>query len=306
MKTSTTKIILVYLLICLIWGSTWLGIRVSLESIPPLISSGFRFIVASIGIFVIMRVRGIRLQTDKVAIKLYILMGVFSFIIAYGLVYWAEQYVASGLAAVLFGIYPFFVALFSYFLLPDEPIGFYKIIGMILGFIGIVVIFSESFGSELSFNVLGMIAVLLSGVIQAAIAVIIKKEGKPLNPLSMNFIPMFIAGIGLTILGYIFEDSGKIILDSKAVISVLYLAIFGSIITFTAFYWLMKKVNVIILSLTAFITPIVAIILGWIVYDENLTSENIIGSAMVLIGLLIANLQAIINPKSLSKRITHN
>jgi putative membrane protein PagO len=141
MKTSTTKIILVYLLICLIWGSTWLGIRVSLESIPPLISSGFRFILASIGIFVIMRVRGIRLQTDKVAIKLYILMGVFSFIIAYGLVYWAEQYVASGLAAVLFGIYPFFVALFSYFLLPDEPIGFYKIIGMILGFIGIVVIF---------------------------------------------------------------------------------------------------------------------------------------------------------------------
>jgi drug/metabolite transporter (DMT)-like permease len=298
MKTATSKIIFIYLLICLIWGSTWLGIRIGLESLPPLISSGFRFLIAAIGIWIFMKVRRIELQKDKLAIKLYLLMGVFSFIISYGLVYWAEQYVPSGLASVLFGIYPFFVALFSFFFLPDEKIGSYKIIGMVLGFIGIVVIFSESFGSELSFNVIGMIAVLLSGIIQAAIAVIIKKEGKPLNPLSMNFIPMLIAGIGLTILGFLFEDSTKINLDAKAIISVLYLAIFGSIVTFTGFYWLMKKVNVIILSLIAFITPIVALFLGWLVYNETLTQENIIGSVLVLIGLLVANLQTLIKSKS--------
>lgn len=301
MKTTAGKIIFVYLLICLIWGSTWLGIRIGLESLPPLISSGFRFLVASTGILILMKVRGIKLQKDKLAIKLYLLMGVFSFIIAYGLVYWAELYVASGLASVLFGIYPFFVALFSFFLLPEEPIGIYKIIGMVLGFIGIVVIFSESFVSGMSLNVLGMLAVLLSGIVQAGIAVIIKRDGKTLNPLSMNFIPMLIAGIGLTILGFIFEDSSHLNFDAKAIISILYLAIFGSIVTFTAFYWLLKKVNVILLSLIAFITPIVALFLGWLIYNENLTTENIIGAVLVLIGLLIANLQSMLNTKSLRK-----
>jgi drug/metabolite transporter (DMT)-like permease len=297
MKLTTPKIILVYLMLCLIWGSTWLGIRVSLESLPPLISSGFRFIVASAGILILMRVRGITLQKNKVAIKLYLIMGIFSFIIAFGLVYWAEQYVPSGLASVLFGVYPFFVALFSYFMIPEEPIGTYKIIGMILGFFGIIVIFSDSFGADLSLNLIGMMAVVLSGIVQAATAVIIKREGKFLNPLSMNFVPMLIAGIGLTILGLIFEDPNQIFFDSKAIISVLYLAIFGSIVTFTSFYWLMKKVNVVILSLIAFITPIVALFLGWLIYNENLTRENIIGAIMVLIGLVIANLQGILKPK---------
>lgn len=297
MKSTTPRIIFVYLLLCLIWGSTWLGIRVSLESLPPLISSGFRFIVASAGILILMKVRGIVLQKDKIAIKLYLIMGIFSFIIAFGLVYWAEQYVPSGLASVLFGVYPFFVALFSYFMIPEEPIGTYKVVGMILGFFGIIVIFSDSFGTDLSLNLIGMMAVVLSGIVQAATAVIIKKEGKFLNPLSMNFIPMLIAGISLTILGLIFENVNQITLDSKAIISVLYLAIFGSIVTFTSFYWLMKKVNVVILSLIAFITPMVALFLGWLIYNENLTRENIIGAIMVLIGLLIANLQSILKPK---------
>jgi drug/metabolite transporter (DMT)-like permease len=299
-KSTTTKIILIYLMLCLIWGSTWLGIKIGLESLPPFIASGFRFIVASIGIFFIMRVRKITLQKDRLAIKLYLLMGVFSFILAFGLVYWGEQYVPSGLASVLFGVYPFFVALFSFFLIPDEKIGSYKMIGMILGFLGIVVIFSDSFGSGLSLNVIGMLAVVLSGIIQAAVAVIIKKDGKMLNSLSMNFIPMLIAGIGLTTIGFLFEDLTKIKIDSKAIISVLYLGLFGSILTFTSFYWLMKKVNVVILSLIAFITPIVALFLGWLIYNEQLTSENIYGAIMVLFGVFIANLQSIIRPKSFS------
>jgi len=294
MKTDSVKIFFVYVLLCLIWGSTWLGIRASLESLTPFISSGIRFIVASIGIYLIMRFRGMNLQIDKASIMLYVIMGVFSFIIAFGLVYWGEQYVPSGLAAVLFGVYPFFVALFSYFFIPSESIGAYKIAGMTLGFFGIVVIFSDSFGTDLNLNLLGMLAIVLSGVIQAAIAVLIKKRGKNLNPLSMNFIPMLIAGIGLTLLGFIFDDVSKNTFDSTAIISVLYLAIFGSIVTFTAFYWLMKKVNVVILSLIAFITPIVALLLGWIIYNEQLKDEHLFGALMVLFGLLIANLQSFI------------
>ncbi len=297
MKSTPLRIFLVYLLLCLIWGSTWLAIRASLESLTPFISGGSRFLLASIFILALMKFRGVSLQTDRESIRLYLLMGFLSFVIPFGLVYWAEQFVPSGLASVLFGVYPFFVAIFSFFRLPDEPIGKLKIIGMISGFLGIVVIFSDSFTANLSNLLLGMIAVALSGIIQAWIAVTLKKSGKHLNPLSMNFIPMLIAGVFGLMIGILVEDLSKLRFDDTAIISVTYLAFFGSVITFTSFYWLMKRINVVLLSLIAFITPIVALILGWIFYNETLSGQHIIGSVMVLAGLLIANLGSVIKQK---------
>lgn len=298
MKASPIKIILGYVLICLIWGSTWLAIRASLESLTPFISGGSRFLLASVFILILMKVRGVSLQKDKESIRLYILMGFMSFVIPFGLVYWAEQFVPSGLASVLFGVYPFFVAIFSYFRMPDEIIGKLKIIGMSLGFFGIVLIFSDSFTTDLTNLFLGMVAVALSGIMQAWIAVTLKKSGKHLNPLSMNFIPMLIAGVTGLAIGMLTEDLYCININQTAVISVLYLAFFGSLITFTVFYWLMKKINVIMLSFTAFITPIIALILGWIFYNETLTTQHLLGSILVLVGLLTANLDSFINSKS--------
>lgn len=298
MKASPIKIILGYVLICLIWGSTWLAIRASLESLTPFISGGSRFLLASVFILILMKVRGVSLQKDKESIRLYILMGFMSFVIPFGLVYWAEQFVPSGLASVLFGVYPFFVAIFSYFRMPDEIIGKLKIIGMSLGFFGIVVIFSDSFTTDLTNLFLGMVAVALSGIMQAWIAVTLKKSGKHLNPLSMNFIPMLIAGVTGLAIGMLTEDLSYININQTAVISVIYLAFFGSLITFTVFYWLMKKINVIMLSFTAFITPIIALILGWIFYNETLTTQHLLGSILVLVGLLTANLDSFINSKS--------
>lgn len=302
MKSTPLKIILVYALLCLIWGSTWLAIRASLESLTPFISLGSRFIFASVFILILMKVRGISLQKDKESIRLYLLMGFLSFVIPFGLVYWAEQFVPSGLASVLFGVYPFFVAIFSFVRIPEESIGKFKIVGMCLGFIGIIVIFSDSFNSDLSNLFLGMIAVALSGIIQAWIAVTLKKFGKHLNPLSMNFVPMLIAGIAGLFAGLIIEDLSKIKIEETGIIAVLYLSFFGSVVTFTSFYWLMKKINVVLLSLIAFITPIVALLLGWIFYDETLTTQHIIGSIMVLGGLLFANLESLFKQKQFNSK----
>jgi drug/metabolite transporter (DMT)-like permease len=296
---DSLKVIFVFALCCLIWGSTWLAIKIGLFSLTPLFSSGFRFTVASIVIFATVRITGIKIHTDKISIRLYIIMGFFSFVFPFGLVYWAEQFIPSGLASVLFAVYPFFILLFSYLFIPDEKIGFYKVLGIILGFGGILVIFSDSIGGDISSYLLGMIAVVLSGAMQASIAVIIKKYGFHLNPLSMNFIPMIIAGIVLILLGFLMEDFSQLKFDSSAILSVLYLAIFGSIVTFTSYYWLLKRISVVILSLIAFITPIVALVLGAIVYDEQLSSRALWGTILVLTGLLWANLS---NVKKLKKQ----
>jgi drug/metabolite transporter (DMT)-like permease len=297
MTKESLKIFFAYILLCFIWGSTWLAIRISLESFTPFLSGGLRFLIASVAIFIIMRLKGITLQKDKLSLKLYLQMGFLSFVIPFGLVYWAEQFVPSGLASVLFGVYPFFVAIFSYFMIPNEKIGIGKTVGMILGFLGIIIIFSDSFSFTLSDYLLGMFAVMLSGIMQAYIAVTLKKHGKHLNPLSMNFIPMLIAGIAGTLIGLLAEDMSRVSFEENGILAVLYLAIFGSVVTFTSFYWLMKRINVVILSLIAFITPIVALLLGWIFYNEVFTTHHLVGSALVLTGLLIANLYGIVVQK---------
>jgi drug/metabolite transporter (DMT)-like permease len=290
MSKLAVKVFLAYLVLCLIWGSTWIAIRVGLESLTPLFSAGLRFSLASIMIFVLMKIKSIPLQTDKVSIRLYLLMGFFSFVIPFGLVYWAEQFVPSGMAAVLFAVYPFLVVIFSFIRLPSESIGFYKIFGTILGFVGIVIIFSDSFEGDLTNYLIGMFAVVLSGIMQAWIAVSIKKFGNHLHSLSMNFIPMVIAGISMIVIAFFTEDLSTIRMDENAVLSVLYLAFFGSVITFTTFYWLIKRINLVILSLIAFITPIVALILGFFFYSEVLSTRHFIGTAMVLTGVFWANL----------------
>ena len=290
MNKAGLKIFLVYVLLCLIWGSTWIVIRFGLESLTPMFSAGVRFAVASAFIFLLMKIKNISIHTDRVAIRLYILMGFISFVVAYGLVYWAEQFVPSGMAAVLFAVYPFLVVIFSYIRMQGEHIGIYKIIGTLLGFSGIVVIFSDSFTGDFTEYILGMLAVVLSGIVQAWVAVSVKKFGNHLNPLSMNFIPMLIAGISLIIIALFAEDLSKSRVDANAVLSILYLAFFGTVITFTSFYWLIKKINIVILSLVAFITPIVALILGFFFYNEELSFRHFIGTALVLTGVFGANL----------------
>lgn len=302
MENGNTRIVGTYILLCLIWGTTWVGIKASLESLTPFMSAGTRFILASLVIYLIMQLKKIRLQTDKLSMKLYFLMGFFSFIIPFGLVYWAQQFVPSGLSAVLFAVYPFFVAVFSYFRIPEEEIGFIKVTGIIIGFTGILVIFSDSFGEDLSDYILGMIAIVLSGTMQANIAVTLKKSGKHLNSLSMNLVPMLLAGFFMTLFSFFWEDISSNVLDLNAVLSVSYLAVFGSVVTFTSFYWLLKRVNVIILSLIAFITPIVALIAGWIFYNEQLTARHFIGSGLVLFGLLWANMEVYLKYRKAGKK----
>ncbi len=295
MNLDKIKILLGFALICLLWGSTWMVIRIGLDSLTPIISAGFRFTLAAIVLFLIIKIRKTEIQKDKTSVILYLILGIFSFVIPFGLVYWGEDHIPSSLASVLFGAYPFFVAVFSKFAFPDEKISINKILGIVIGFLGIIIIFSDDFSTGFSFNLLGMFAVVLSAMLQAGTAVVIKKHGGYLNPLTMNFYPILIAGISFLIFGYSIEDSSKLIFDEKAYFSVAYLALFGTIATFTTYYWLLQRMNVVILSLSAFITPIVAVILGWSILSESFSIIDISGTIMVLIGILFANFKGVKN-----------
>ncbi len=299
------KIFLVYALICLIWGTTWLAIRTSLGSLTPLLSAGLRFTSASVLLLVLLKIKKINIQKDKRSIQLYLVLILLWYSVPYALVYWAEQFIPSGLASVLYAIEPFFIILFSYLYISSEKISFFNFSGIILGFAGILVIFSDTLKLNYNSYTLGICAIILSACMQAINAVIIKKYGEHLNPLSMNFVPMLFAGVMLCILGFFLEDMSKVRFDMSAVGSVLYLALFGSIIANTSFYWLLKRISVVIISLISFITPIIALYVGWVFYYEKLTANELIGSILVLLGLLWANSENTIRSTLLKKETGH-
>jgi len=242
----------------------------------------------------LLRYRNYNIKNDPLSIKLYLLLAVFSFSIPFGLVYWAQQFVPTGLSSILFAVYPFAVILFSRLLIPADKIGPYKITGIFLGFSGIFTIFSKNLNFEVSGIFFGMLAILISSAMQAAVAVIMKKYGNHLNPLSMNLVPLIFAGFILLSAGIIFEDTSEIKFDFNGIFSVLYLASMGTALTFTTFYWLLKRVNVVILSFVTFITPVVAVLLGWLILGESLSIREFIGGGMVLVGIIVSNYKGIL------------
>ena len=267
--SNNLKIILGYIVICLLWGSTWIAIKIGLETVTPLLSAGIRFVIASGLVYGLMRVKGLKLQTDRVAIKLYIILGLFSFVIPFYLVYWAEQFIDSALASLIFAFFPFSTIIFSKLLIKDYKIGPYKAVATMLGFFGVFVIFSEDLSFDFSSDLVGSLAIVLSATMQGWIAATMKKEAGHLNPISMNLVPIIIAGVLMTLFGILFEDTSSVTFSTNSVIAILYLALFGTLITFSVYYWLLKQIDVVILSLSSFITPIVSVILGFLILDDK-------------------------------------
>lgn len=292
--SEALKIAAGYILICLLWGSTWLFIKMGLDSLSPMFSAGIRFLLASGFIFSLMKFRKVKIVKGQTAMILYAVIGVFSFGLPFYLVYWAEQQIASGLASVLFAVFPFFVLIVSRLMLPGNKFDIFQLAGITVGFSGIIVIFSENININIDEDFYSMLAVLGSALIQGAVAVTIKKYGKELHPLSMNFIPTIIAGVLLTFTGFFAEDFNRLVFDSNAIISLLYLGLFGTVFTFTTYYWLLQRINVVILSLSAFITPIVALLLGWIVLGEVFSTSDLAGASLVLAGIILANMSGIV------------
>ncbi len=289
MLSEKFKISLGFIIASLIWGSTWLVIKVGLNSIPPFYGAAFRFTVAVLILYLIITLRKMPLPIDNHSLKIYIVAGLMSFSIPFAMVYWGQQYIPSGLSSVLFALYPFLVGIFSHFLLPGERLNVFKMVGIFLGFMGIFLIFSQDISWSGKFSLYGMIAVITSCVIQALSLVLIKKYGENINAFHLNTGGMGLGVIVLFLFAVLFEDFKNIHFDLAGVGSVLYLGILGSVVAFSTYFWMLKRVEAVYLSLLAFITPILAVILGGILLNEKLGTHVIQGGALVLSGILFSN-----------------
>ncbi len=299
MQNEKLKIAGGFLITAVIWGSTWLVIKVGLESIPPFYGAAFRFFVAVSILLLINIFSGSTIPIDKGSQKVYYMAGLLSFSIPFALVYWGQQYIPSGLSSILFALYPLIVGIFSHFMLRSEPLNIFKISGIILGFSGVVMIFARDLHWDTENTTLGMAAIIISSILQALSLILIKKYGKDISPFHLNLGGMLIGLLVLILFAITFESVSDIKLDFKGIGSVLYLGILGSVVTFSIYFWMLKRVEAVYLSLLAFVTPILAVILGAIILNEELDVQVFYGGALVLIGILCANAKGFWN--SLSK-----
>ncbi len=224
-------------------------------------------------------------------------MGLLTFTLPFALVYWGQQFIPSALGSILWATFPFCVALVAQVWKPREHLDGPTMLGILLGFLGVLIIFGGDLQVSDPMALWGMAAVLASVVVQAISLVQVKEWGEGVSPVAMNFVGMLMGLVALFVLGLVVEGLPPVAWTLPAVLSVLYLALFGSVLAFLAYYWLLKRIDPVYLSLTSFINPIVGVVLGAVVLHETLRTSLLAGALLVLAGILLANW------KSLSARL---
>lgn len=277
---------LVWLVLCGIWGSTWLFIKLGLADLPPFTFAGIRFVIACTILFALIRIRRLQLPRTLRDWILLAITGILAFGLNYGLLFWGEQYISSGLAALLQATIPAFGLVFAHFHLPGERLSWARIGGVILGVCGVGVIFSNQLAVAGRQALIGCVALIFSSIFAAYSNVLVKAYGKHLEPAILAGGQMFFGLLLLLAVGIPLEGNPlNFHWTPMALIALFYLAVVGSVIAFLFYYWLVRNMDVTKSMLIALVTPVVAVILGMIVLDEEIGWRTLVGGAMIMMGI---------------------
>ena len=272
----------------LIWSSTWVAIKIGLEDLPPLLGAGIRFGVAGAGLLAIARLMGRPLRTDA---RLAAVLALLPFAAAYGLIYWGEQYVPSGLAAVLFGIMPLYSAVLASLLLAGEPLRGRLVAGIAVALAGLALAFGETL--ELGHSEYALAAAIACAAAPFASAignVAIKRDGGALDAVVLNGWAMLAAGALLLTVSAAAE-AWEVTWSARAIGSIAYLAVIGSAVPFVTLTILLRELPAVTVSYITLLLPFGALAFGAALYDETVTLPAVAGAALVAGGLAVAQLR---------------
>ncbi len=286
MSPSRTAVVSAYLGACLVWGSTWMAIKLGLRGAPPLTSIAVRMTIASLIVLAILRIRHIALPAEKRFVRVGLFLGFFHIVLPYTLVYYGEQHISSGLAAVLYAAMPLVVAVIARVAL-GERLTPRKIFGIFAGIAGVAVIFSDSLRIG-SGQALGAAAVIGSMLAASVGSVATKRWAYGYHPIASLLIPFSVATAVTWVLAIAVEGPVSVRFDALTWASIVYLAAAGSVTAFALFFFVIQHLDVTVVSYQTFIIPIVAVILGWAVLGETISARVALGALMILSGVSLA------------------
>ena len=277
---------IVWLILCCIWGSTWLFIKIGLRDLPPITFAGIRFVIAAtilVLLALISRARWPRTRKDWLVIAI---SGTLQFALNYGLVFWGEQYISSGLAAVLQSTFPAFGLVIAHFDLPHERMTVTEVFGVLLGVLGVAVIFSDQLSIAGKLALFGSVALVLSAFFGSYSNVLVKAYGTHLDPRMLAAGQMIFGFVPLLAIGIFTEGNPlRFHWTTTAVICLLYLVVVGSVIAFALYYWLVRHMDVTNTMLIVLVTPVVAVVIGMIVLHEQLNWRLVAGGLCIISGI---------------------
>lgn len=283
-RASLAAIWAAMFVIYIVWGSTYLAIRFSVETIPPFITAATRFLLAG-GVLMAFRLKaGDTLPTwhewrGSTVLAFFLLLG------GNGAVTWAEQNVPSGLAALMVSSAPLWMLLLEAVLPNGRRPTRRAIAGVILGFTGILLLFWPGHGSLMNINPAGALALVYASVSWAFGSVYSRQLDLPKSPWMGAAAEMLSGGILLLIVGGLTGDFGRLAqaeISTTSLLGLLYLTLFGSLVAFTAYTWLLRVAPTSLVSTYAYVNPLVALLLGVVIGNEILSPRSLLAAAIIL------------------------
>jgi drug/metabolite transporter (DMT)-like permease len=272
---------LAFAAIYLIWGSTYLAIRYAVETIPPLVTAGIRHTIAGTVLLAWALARGYRPKREHWTAGL--ILGALFFLIGHGSLHWAEQYVGSGLAALLIATEPMFILLLAG-LAQQQRISPLSALGLGFGVLGVAILMATELTMKGS-NLLGLFAVL-AGSLSWSVGVVISPRLKlPSDALARTAMPLVSGAAMLLLAAGItgeFHSTRWAGVSLKSILGLVYLIVFGSIVAFTAYIWLLQRCPPTLIATHTYANPVVAVLLGWLLASEPLTLRVVAASVAIL------------------------
>ncbi len=275
-----------FVALCVIWSSTWLAIKWGLEDLPPISFAALRFVIAIIALLAVSLGRVPLLPRNRADWVLLGFTGVLMFAVNYGLLFWGELHVSSGLAAVLQAIIPVAGMVFAHWLLPNEPMRWQRVGGAVLAVGGVALICGRLLDHGGIVTFWAGLAIVLGGAGAAFSNVLLKRRALELAPAMIAAWQMIFGTVPLLSLGLVHDGNPlRFHWSALAIVCLLYLAIVGSALAFLLLYWLLPRMPVNNLQTISLITPPGAVAIGWLLGGETFTLWSLVGGALVLAGV---------------------
>jgi drug/metabolite transporter (DMT)-like permease len=284
--------LLVWLALAGIWGSTWLAIKLGLRDLPPITFAGIRFALAAVMLGGIVLLRRIRLPSSSREWWLLAYTGLLSITVNYALVFWGEQYISSGLAALLSATVPLFGLPLAHRYLSAEPLTGWKVGGVLLGLLGVAVVFSGELGSGGSRALWASAGIVVAALASAHAGVLVKARGTHIEPAVLAGIQMAGGCVPLLVGGIALEGNPLAFHWTPLAFAALaYLTILGSVIAFLLYYWLIRHTAVTGVLMIPLVTPLVAVLIGVGFGGESIGWHTVVGGAAIISGVALAVLR---------------
>ncbi|HZI65930.1 MAG TPA: EamA family transporter [Thermoanaerobaculia bacterium] len=287
----TGRKLLVYLFLCAIWGSTWLVIKIGLQYLPPLRFAGWRIALACL-LLVPFAFRRRNARPTGRELRYMALAGFLQIGLFYALTFTAQQWIESGLSALLFATFPICAGVFAHFLLPNEPLTARTIAAAGLGLVGVALIeggaIVRALQADFSALVRGGGLVFAAAIVSAWASVLVKKHLGRVDPIFNVWAETLVGAAFLIPLAALVERGRPSHWTPGAVGSLVYLAVLGTSVTFVGLFWLIKRVPISVVSTIPLVDTVIAVALGALFLHERLPARALAGGGLILLGVFLA------------------